>query len=535
MAIPSEVKEHFIEFGNILNKEERTHLVDCLEAAVDQRLSGTWAGSSNFEHCRKSIEEIFSDESFKQCCLQNPSVATQVSVHILKALEYAKRASMVSSPYGEEDGKLEQCRKLETDDFINEAISYFDLIERYYQKADLNVGFYRQVLEDKEALANEPMRAAALKESFQNEWSARLNDKQLRWEMEQIDNMREELCKELYSKAENFEKMKEALLPFNDFMETGRLWDMSAGIWRKTDFNVLTSYSQYLQKEKEIRELAEMLGRLREAEDETIEIEIKQTVVVQGWTTEHASKAELVGVHESDDLSALLPSEVALLSEELTESIFFKKFAEKKLLTFDYMERVSQQKTVEISTKQTMKKPKDKGPIIVCIDTSGSMEGTPERVAKLMCFALLQIAIRDRRKCYLVSYSSSVATLDISDMNNSIPRLVDFLGMSFHGGNNEEVAFAEILSQLGKGDYSNADVVFISDFITQGLSEKTKSEILKSKSEKKTMFHSLIISSVANPDILGIFDNNWLYNMNSDKAIVNMAKDIRGFKKGAPR
>lgn len=532
MGIGPEEKEHFVEFGNILDRDERARLVEYLESKTAQQETPGPKGSPHFEHCRKSIDDIFSNEQFKACCVGNEAIGAQVASQIIKVFEGAKRESVVSNPYVEEVNLLEQCHTSASDEFVQGAERFFDFVKSSYRRADLNVGFYRKVLGDKETLEKEPMRLSALKESFEDDWSARLNEKQLKWEMEQLDKAREELCKELYSKAENFEKIKEAILPFTDFLETGRLWDMSLGIWRKTDFNVLSSYAQYLENEKEIKELAEMLGRLREAEDETFEQEVKQTIIVQGWTTDHAAKAELVGIHESDDLSALLPSEVALLSDTFTEPIFYKKFAEKKLLTFDYMENVSQQYSKDINTSQAVKKPKDKGPIIVCIDTSGSMAGVPEKVAKLMCFALLQIAIRDKRKCFLVNYSTSTATLDLSNLNNSIPHLVDFLSMSFHGGNDEEAAFAEILAKLEDGDFSSSDVVFISDFITQDLSDQTKAKIMKSKEEKKTKFHSLIISAQGNPDLLGIFDNNWLYDQSSDRAIRNLATDLRSFQKG---
>lgn len=529
MSLNPEAREHFIEFGNILDRGERARLVDYLEAKAARTDVPGQRGSPHFEHCLRSIDDIFSDDGLQACTAENPAVADQVAAQVLEAFEGAQHQATVGNPFVEEAHLIERCHGLGPDEFAKGAETFFGFVRENYRRADLNVGFYRKALEDRAAMEKEPLRLTALKEAFEGDWSARLSEKQMKWEMEQLDKVREALCQELYSKAENFEKLKKAMLPYTDFLETGRLWDMSRGVWRRTDFNVLSSYSRFLEKEKEIKELAEMLGRLREAEDEAFEEEVKQTVIVQGWMTEHASKAELVGVHESDDLSALLPSEVALLSESLTEPIFFKKFAEKKLLTFDYMERVSQQHTEEISSKHTQRRPKDKGPIIVCIDTSGSMAGTPERVAKLMCFALMQIALRDKRKCFLVNYSNTTATLDLSGLSDSIPRLLDFLTMSFHGGTNEEPAFAEILAQLDKGDFSSADVVFISDFITRDLSEPTKDRINKSKQEKRTKFHSLIISHAANPDILGIFDNNWLYDLTSDRAIRNLATDIRGF------
>ena len=54
----------------------------------------------------------------------------------------------------------------------------------------------------------------------------------------------------------------------------------------------------------------------------------------------------------------------------------------------------------------SVEKKEPKGPIIVCVDTSGSMQGTPENIAKTVTFALSKIAIEEERKCYLISFST---------------------------------------------------------------------------------------------------------------------------------
>ena len=47
-----------------------------------------------------------------------------------------------------------------------------------------------------------------------------------------------------------FKYLKEVLSPFTN--ELGRLWDLSAGAWQRTDFNVLTKYAQFLENEQSI-------------------------------------------------------------------------------------------------------------------------------------------------------------------------------------------------------------------------------------------------------------------------------------------
>lgn len=72
-----------------------------------------------------------------------------------------------------------------------------------------------------------------------------------------------------------------------------------------------------------------MLGRYRKTEKEVEETFYSETIIKQEWKIKHAQKNEFVGIRESDDLSTLLPVEMSLLADVDTETIFYKKFAEK--------------------------------------------------------------------------------------------------------------------------------------------------------------------------------------------------------------
>jgi uncharacterized protein with von Willebrand factor type A (vWA) domain len=72
-----------------------------------------------------------------------------------------------------------------------------------------------------------------------------------------LDN---ETMHELYRKIEEMKKLQEVLPPFTN--ELGRLWDMSNGHWRNTNFDILKRYAELMQRDKSLQELAEMLGRM---------------------------------------------------------------------------------------------------------------------------------------------------------------------------------------------------------------------------------------------------------------------------------
>lgn len=51
--------------------------------------------------------------------------------------------------------------------------------------------------------------------------------------------------------------------------------------------------------------------------------------------------------------------------------------------------------------------------MIVCLDTSGSMTGVPERVAHSTLIRLLAIADRQKRDCFLIAFSVSIQPIDV--------------------------------------------------------------------------------------------------------------------------
>ena len=364
----------------------------------------------------------------------------------------------------------------------------------------------------------------SVKEHFSDKWSELFYKKQTNWELVIIDEQRKKFCEELYKQIENLKKLQEALEPFTN--ELGRLWDMSKGSWQKINFDILKKYTDLLQHDKALKELAEMLGRMQQAEKEFEEELFADIKLKTGWKIETANKSDLIGVHESDDISNALPSEFALLADPTTETVFYKKFAEKKLQTFEYQGRTQEIIEEEFENKRQKAKENQKGPFIICVDTSGSMHGTPETVAKMLCFAVLKISIRENRKCYLISFSTGIETLNLTDLKNSLDKIIQFLSMSFHGGTDATPAMQESLRMLETEDYKKADVIMVSDFVMPAFDEKIQKQIEKVK-EKKTKFHSLVIGTSQNKGVMKDFDNNWFYNPNNQDSVLTLVKNLQ--------
>ena len=173
-----------------------------------------------------------------------------------------------------------------------------------------------------------------------------------------------------------------------------------------------------------------------------------------------ASRSDISGVTTGNNLNSLLPSELALLATRGTENIFYQKFAEKRLQIFSSASR---------STEQQEDK---SGPIYICIDTSGSMTGEPETLAKTLALAIAIVAQKDKRPVCLINYSFDVSFFVLTNLIRQRKRLLHFLSYSYSGGNNENALFDFIFNHLPqdskyrpfKQKFKNADMLVISDF-----------------------------------------------------------------------
>jgi uncharacterized protein with von Willebrand factor type A (vWA) domain len=137
----------------------------------------------------------------------------------------------------------------------------------------------------------------------------------------------------------------------------------------------------------------------------------------------------------------------------------------------------------------------------------------------------LKIAVRDNRKCYLISFSTGIETLNLTDIKNNIDKLISFLSMSFNGGTDAMPAMREALLMLKTEDYKKADVIMISDFVMPSIPKEIQNDINGAK-ENKTKFHSLVIGNSENKSVIECFDNNWIYNPNGNGNILQLMKDI---------
>ncbi len=510
--------DRFIEFGNLLDRQTRKYLVQYLQNKLDpERHVVPDIRDEYFQYFKAALDELFGINGLLQIVQHNPKISKQVILDTLYWLRKSYDKARQKNPYEDEVKRLEGWGVTPLHVFVNRWPHLVNYLKATYRKEQLDVDFYRDRFQKR--IGGKPLSDIPKDDREQLEllltdllaqWDALLNAKILEYQLQKLDEEKEQFTNLVQAKVNEYKKLTKLVSPFAEYV--GSYWDMSRELWQETSFDALQKYSDLLEDEQSIKELADMLGKMREAEIEIEEEEFEKTIIRQEWVVDERMKSEIVGVHESDDLNNLLSSEAGLLGDEGTESLFLKKFADKSLMTFRYEDRRLQKSEDHFTEINQRVRQKEKGPFIICIDTSESMNGRPEQIAKVLCLGILKMAAQENRRAYLINFSQGIETLDLHDIANSVDQIAKFLRMSFYGGTDISLPIYESLRQLNTNNYEDADVLVISDLIMYKVDEDILQDVKFYQQNKNTQFHSLTLSDQPNSKILDAFDTNWVYN-----------------------
>jgi len=500
------------------------------------------------------LKEISSQNSILEYERNHYGLSENIQTDILEWLEKVNAHLEKENPFIDEAIFIEEQKRKSADEIASDISDEKSKIKYHYKRissvseskrgnidpSSLDFDFYKNAFneqkkikknkDEKEIISwKSKEKLEVLQRNFLSDMEKNLIERKNKWEQERIEKARKEFLEELYKKIEKFIRLEKLLSPFINHM--GRLWDLSNGIFEESGFEIFDTFAKLLENDESLQELAKILGKQSRAQS-TFEKELRDKVVIKSeWKPKNAYRGEINGLKYSNDISCVLPSELALLRNPATKKLFQLKFAQKQLLSYNYRSKEEIEKERVEQEEVSVEKKEPKGPIIVCVDTSGSMQGTPENIAKTVTFALSKIAIEEERKCYLISFSTEIETLDLSDFSegNSISKLVSFLQKSFNGGTDATPALKHSLEMLQKNAYKNADVLMISDFLMDTLPTDLVNSIEEEKNNN-TCFYSLVIGSSGNQNTIKAFNHNWLYDMSNPNATRHLVEQLHEIK-----
>lgn len=234
--------------------------------------------------------------------------------------------------------------------------------------------------------------------------------------------------------------------------------------------------AQQLANNAQIKDLARKMGRDYISEEKKKACQIPR-----------ASKSEVHGTQRSDDVMRLLPSELVNLDDDTLETLFYARLLEKNLQCYELRGTEWAQGEESESVK------KRTGPVVACLDTSGSMNGTPLHKAKALLLAIANILQQEDRSLHVLLFGASGEIREfVMDKRNDSIGLLQFLRQGFGGGTDFQTPLQRSLSLIAQqGDYKKADILMLSDGDCQ-LSPEFSQHLKQQKQQLDCMIYSVL-------------------------------------------
>jgi uncharacterized protein with von Willebrand factor type A (vWA) domain len=219
-------------------------------------------------------------------------------------------------------------------------------------------------------------------------------------------------------------------------------WSASMGAPGERSAGEKLDLAARLYSNEKLRRLSRLVGSLKEE-------------MLRGRRKSWARRgSEVYDVAMGSDIGRLIPSELAALASVGLRPDFKKRLLEGKLLQY------------------SLRDEKGRGPMVICLDGSSSMEGKKELWSKGVCLTLLDIARRERRKFSVIVFSSGGMPQRVFESSVGEGRggwgmkekdVFELAGYFPGGGTNFEEPLDRALEILKGSKFRRGDIVFITD------------------------------------------------------------------------
>jgi len=249
-----------------------------------------------------------------------------------------------------------------------------------------------------------------------------------------------------------------------------------------------------LQRNSKLRQLVKKLGALRKVWHER-----KRAKKV---TDKYES---ITGCKFSDDLTRAFPAEIALATTEKGRALFALKYAQKTLLTKDF---TSHRKDV------------GRGPIVMYVDVSGSMQGEPELWCKALTFVIAEEAVKQKRAVEVHLFDTRITnSVELNPSVKQTEDLLNFVGTwVLGGGTSFNAVLAHAIDRLTNKD--RADVLLITDGQSE-VHENFIYRLKKLRTEKGVQWSTICVNNGTPPVCARFSDQLFAVNMYSEADAVD--------------
>ncbi len=261
---------------------------------------------------------------------------------------------------------------------------------------------------------------------------------------------------------------------------------------------------------------------------------VPETVIVET----DSGLGDTRGFHSgSRQVTGLSQADLALLSHPETEDLFAHRYTGGSLLHLHHRRRQQAVlRTGRVRVRQ-VRQNRPPGPVFVAIDTSGSMRGEAEGVAREITLALCREAVQSHRTVRGYAFRAGRGVVGLEDTTMPTPaspdphetqspvatgppprinmtflqELAEFLRMPLAAGADVVPALDRILQQLDPRQTEAVEVLLVSDAGVPRLPPRQLNLISALQNSGAVRFHALTVNESPLKDPLNLFDYRWFH------------------------
>jgi len=222
--------------------------------------------------------------------------------------------------------------------------------------------------------------------------------------------------------------------------------------------------AEVLSANQKLKQIAMWAGRFKQ-------------IAMKKQRSKHRESIERSGVTMGNQVERLLPMELAMYMSPATRLDFLRRFAEGQAMQYE----------------QIGKEELGKGPIILCLDQSGSMQGVKDIQDKGFALALMSIARKQKRDFSLILFSTGVAKHEYKKGKISTDEMVKLAATFLGGGTSFMAPLEAALETISNSCFKKADIVFVTDGLAGLYDEQFLGRFNNVKWEKEFSLLSIVL------------------------------------------
>jgi len=312
-------------------------------------------------------------------------------------------------------------------------------------------------------------------------------------------------------------------------------WDIFDTTWRNIDLSVLERAFAIYDADAGLQRLSELIvqgsptrGSDAPGQRQGLDKRAAETVRHRSHGTNRPP------LNRDRTLEAVVPAEVALLAADDTAALFEQRLADGGLLSYRSIPPTARHGDGTIEEAPPFV-PSEGGhhrsPVILCVDTSGSMKGLPERVAAAFTLGVLRHAFSRHRPFRILAFQNGLREVAWSPIDETptdageqpslsapirIPEdllldLTEMLHTELEGGTDTTPVLERALAIVDAIPDDPTDLVVISDITTPKITPSHLNRLYAHQRLRRLRFHALTINRNPMSDPLNVFDYRWHY------------------------